>query len=974
MFIKKYICNWGYLAVECHFKTKPEFNKQSKKSKDKMKSQSKNSIFSFLSTQRQNLEKPKRIKPKVLFVLLLLILPIQILNAQQVDSENRTKELLKSLTKEEKAFLKSHPVIKVANQKAWPPFDFVENDIPTGYCIEHIQLLADKLGLKLEFVTDYKWVNLFELFKEKKIDIMPILYKNKQREPFTLFTEAYLKTTLSLYSVEDNTHLQSLDDLKGGIKVGIHQGDASIPYIKKKFPDIELIELAGSKEIIRALASRRVDAVIENSSIFYYNVKRYQVYNLKLVDFIETGNSNLEPSLHIGVRKDFPVLHSIIEKALHSVTEQEKQKLHEKWLGKMTSIHKELVLTEEEQAYLYQKKSIKLSVHPNWMPFEQIDETGKFKGISADIIQMISKSINKPIEIVPTETWTKTIENIQNKKCDIVTMIRSSTNRSKFMNFTKPYITEIVVVATKEDKFFIKESSDLKNRKIGVVEGSAFINLLKQKHLNIDIVTVKSVKEGLDKVKKDDLFGFVDVLPAIAYTIQSEGMINLKVAGRLEFDMQFCIASRKDEPLLNSIMQKALNRINEEQIKTIVGKWVAIKVEQSVNYQKLIYISLFFLTILSVIFFKNRSIKRINKELELAFLEKDKFFSIIAHDLKGPIGNLASILNTFKLNDIKDELYSHLRTSAQSTYELLLELLTWSRAQRKQLEIVPIDFNVRQALKKVISSLQLSADKKDIKLILQNENNAVYAYADIQMVNTVVRNLISNAIKFTKQGGAVSLKTELISNAIKVSVIDNGVGMTNEIISKLFNLGEHISSPGTLGERGTGLGLLLCKEFVNLNNGKIDVESQVGKGSTFWFTLPQGKQINDENIIDLIKEKQFKTLIIEDDFLNLQNTISELQKANIKYEVADNGEEGVEKGLEKQYDFILLDIDLPKKNGIEVNKNIRNKYPSAIIIALSSYGKSEIQDIDNHVVFNDYLKKPMQIDNLLDSLKKLKKI
>ncbi|RLD59061.1 MAG: hypothetical protein DRJ01_11795, partial [Bacteroidetes bacterium] len=866
-------------------------------------------------------------------------------------------------------FLKSHTVIRVANQEAWPPFDYIENGIPTGYCIEHIQLLADKLGLKLEFVTDYKWVNLFELLKEKKIDVMPILYKNKKREPFTLYTEPYLRTTLSLFSVEDNTHLQSIDDLKGGIKVGIHQADASIPYIKKKFPDINLIELSGSKEIIRALASRKVDAIIENSFIFYYNVKRYEVYNLKLVDFIEPRNTKLNPSLYIGVRKDLPVLHSIIEKAMHSVTDKEKQKLHEKWLGKMTSIRKELILTKNEKAYLDQKKSIKLSVHPNWMPFEQIDKTGKLKGVSADIIQMISKSINKPIELVPTETWTQTVKNIQNKKCDIITMIKSSTNRGKYMNFTKPYITEAVVVATKEDKFFIKESSDLKNRKIGVVEGSSFINILKQKHL--DIVTVKSVKEGLEKVEKDKLFGFVDILPPIAYTIQHEGMINLKVAGRLEFDMQFCIASCNDEPLLNSIIQKALNKINEEQIKAIVGKWVAIKVEQSINYQKLIYVSLFFSSILLVIYFKNRSIRKINKELEQAFLEKDKFFSIIAHDLKGPIGNFANILNSFKLEDIDQDFYYHLRASAKNTYELLLELLTWSRVQRKQLKIVPINFNINQALKKAILSLQLSADKKDIKLILQNEN-AVYAYADIQMINTVIRNLISNAIKFSKQGDTINLQTEVVNNGIKVSVIDRGVGMTDEIISKLFKLGANTSMPGTMGERGTGLGLLLCKEFVNLNKGEIGVESQPDKGSTFWFTLSQGKQIKAENKIDIIKERKFNILLVEDNFLNLQNTISELQKADIKYEIANNGEEAVVKGLEKEYDFILLDIDLPKKNGIEVNKEIRKKYSSAIIIALSSYVKSEIQDIDSNVVFNDYIKKPMRIDDIIDSLKKLK--
>ncbi len=905
-------------------------------------------------------------------IILLLIVSMQISKAQQVDLSNPDKMLLNSLSKEEKAFLETHPVIRVANQEAWPPFDYIEDGEHKGYSIEHIQLLASKLGITIEYVSDYRWGNLYELFKKHEIDVMPILYKNPQREPYTLYTTPYLKTTMSLYSIEDNTSLNSKTDLKGGIKVGIHHDDASIPYLKKQFPDIELIELPGSKEIIKALASRKVDAVIENTYIFHYNVNQYHVYNLKLVDFIEPQQSDVNPSLHIGVRKDLPVLHNILQKAMYRVSEEEKMKMHEKWLGDITRMRKEISLTDEEKAYLNQKKSIKICVDPNWMPFEQIDKNGQFSGISADIVKLISESINKPIELVPTQSWTQTMEYIENKQCDIIPMVGNSTKRSENMIFTKPYISETLVIATKNDKFFIRESSDLTNRKIGIVEGYIYIHLLKQKHPSIDIVEVKSAKEGLESVQKGELFGFVDVLPTIAYAIQNNGMLDLKVAGRLEFGADFCIASRNDEPQLNAIMQKALNHIKEEQIKSIVGKWVAIKVEQSFDYKKLIYISIFFLSILLVIVLKNRSIRKINTELERAYREKDKFFSIIAHDLNGPIGNIANILNSFEWEDIKGDLFNHLRISSQNTYELLLELLTWAQAQRNQLEIDPTHFNINQIIKKSISSLELSANKKDVELILLNENKDVYVYADIPTINTVIRNLISNAIKFTSPGGTITLKVEKVNDDVKIYVIDTGVGMTKEMTSKLFKMGEDISSSGTMGERGTGLGLLLCKEFVDLNKGQIGVESKLGIGSAFWFTISAGTEIEKEDYIGLVKEKQLECLVIEDNFLNLQNTINELNKLGINSEVACNGIEGIEKGLEKEYDLILLDIDLPRKNGIEVNREIRHKYPSSVIIALSSYDKSEIQRMDSRVLFNNYLKKPLKMEHLLSCLKQLK--
>ena len=196
--------------------------------------------------------------------------------------------------------------------------------------------------------------------------------------------------------------------------------------------------------------------------------------------------------------------------------------------------------------------------------------------------------------------------------------------------------------------------------------------------------------------------------------------------------------------------------------------------------------------------------------------------------------------------------------------------------------------------------------------------------------------------------------------------------MTKEMTSKLFKMGEDISSSGTMGERGTGLGLLLCKEFVDLNKGQIGVESKLGIGSTFWFTISAGTEIEKEDYIGLVKEKQLECLVIEDNFLNLQNTINELNKLGINSEVACNGIEGIEKGLEKEYDLILLDIDLPRKNGIEVNREIRHKYPSSVIIALSSYDKSEIKKMDRSVVFEDYLKKPLTMEPLLSCLKQLK--
>ena len=188
------------------------------------------------------------------------------------------------------------------------------------------------------------------------------------------------------------------------------------------------------------------------------------------------------------------------------------------------------------------------------------------------------------------------------------------------MNFTKPYIKDSLVVATKTEQFFIKDSKDLSNRKIGVIQGYSSIELLKEKNPNINIINVKSAEDGLRQVQEGKLFGYVDALSPIAYNIQKFALIDLKVAGILEFDEQLSIASRKDEPLLNKILQKTLTNIGEENIRTIIGKWIAIQVEQSFEYRKITYIILFFLIVLFLVMHRNRTISRLNKKLD----EKNK--------------------------------------------------------------------------------------------------------------------------------------------------------------------------------------------------------------------------------------------------------------------------------------------------------------------------------------------------------------
>ncbi len=224
---------------------------------------------------------------------------------------------------------------------------------------------------------------------------------------------------------------------------------------------------------------------------------------------------------------------------------------------------------------------------------------------------------------------------------------------------------------------------------------------------------------------------------------------------------------------------------------------------------------------------------------------KDKFFSIISHDLRSPFTSIIGFAEVM-LEDIdslsKDEIKEftgNIYKSSKNIQNLLENLLQWSRVQTGRIEFNPIKFDLSNLVNDVVALYQVNAARKKISLTNDLEKN-YSIIADKFMIDTVMRNLVSNSIKFTPQGGEIKIciNEEPQESLLQISVADNGVGMKDEILSKLFKIDEHVTTKGTEKEKGTGLGLILCKEFIEKHNGKIWAESTLGEGSKFKFTIP----------------------------------------------------------------------------------------------------------------------------------------
>lgn len=237
------------------------------------------------------------------------------------------------------------------------------------------------------------------------------------------------------------------------------------------------------------------------------------------------------------------------------------------------------------------------------------------------------------------------------------------------------------------------------------------------------------------------------------------------------------------------------------------------------------------------------SIYKYNEELKRSNFAKDKFFSIIAHDLRSPFNALLSysdiLLDEFDelSKDELKEYITHINTVSGNIYDLLNNLLDWAKIQTDKFYFSPEVIDMEQTISKVCNLLKEIAKSKNIDLLLDCEERC-YVYADQNMISTVLRNLISNAIKFSHENSKIEIKTKNEIDRVRVTIKDYGIGMLREDITKLFRIDINYTTLGTSQERGTGLGLILSKDMIEKNNGEIFVDSDLGKGSTFTFTLP----------------------------------------------------------------------------------------------------------------------------------------
>lgn len=560
---------------------------------------------------------PKR----VLFRLILLLVQVWPVWAQTTTLQSRPVVPIK-LSPQEQAYFQSHPVIRTQSEADFPPYDFSVGGEPQGYSIDLLNLLAQHIGVKVEYVSGHTWAEFVLMHRQGKLDLLHSLVTTPDRESAGIFSEPYARTKTVFLKGKETPDITGFDQLAGKT-VAVGRGWAQEEFFEKNYPKIKLLRVNTIEQMLESVSSGAAHATLEGDAAIEYWLRKKGMTDLKPSGWAKEFDQGVPQTYRFYARRADQPLITALDKALALLTPAELEGLQLKWFGGVAanateqSMGLRIELTETERAYLVAKSEIRMCAFPDWPPFERINENGEHEGIAADVMGLIRERLGVRFVLHPTRTFAESHEAIRQHKCDILPMWYDLPYYKDFLSFSKPYLRQTFVVATQSNEIFVKDASEIGEHVVGVSLGNPVADLLRARFPSINMVEVQNVKEGLDKVSDGSFWGYIDGMPTIAYMLQKHGLMNLKIAGKIDMDLALSIASRNDDPLLAGIMQKAATSIGETESRAIVNRWVSVRYEQGFDYSLFWKLGFGMLVLMLGFYVWNRKLAKVNRQLDV---------------------------------------------------------------------------------------------------------------------------------------------------------------------------------------------------------------------------------------------------------------------------------------------------------------------------------------------------------------------
>ncbi|MBU1564628.1 MAG: transporter substrate-binding domain-containing protein [Proteobacteria bacterium] len=522
------------------------------------------------------------------------------------------------LSPEEQQWLTDHPEISVSNEFDWPPFDFLVSGTPQGFGIDLMNLLSQKSGVKFKYINGYTWDELVEMFFRGDIDLLHSLSITPDRLERAFFSPPYYHSKNVLILRRDTPDTHDLKDLEEKI-IALPKGWSSIEFFRKHYPAVHIIEVESSRQALEYVDQGKVFATVEQEGIASYFIRKFGFTDLKLSKWIENDELQQTSSMHFAVRKQQPLLFSVLAKALATIQPEDFARLEQKWFSREgRQIGGEDVgLTPTERTYLGDKATISFCTAPDRMPLEA-QQNGRATGMTSDLMEIFGERLGVLFTLLPTTSWQESLTAFKAGLCDVLPMVGETPEGKEYIDYTSSYLSFSIAIITREQHVFIGGLQDLAGKKVGVPEGDFVLSVAERKYPNVVFVRTADVAQCLLQLSSATLDAALLTLPVATYHIRHLGLTNLKVAGHSGLQDTIRIGIKKNDEKLHSVMSKVIRAIPTKEIDTVYQKWVTLTFDHRFDYSLLWKVFAAVGVLLVLIILWNRQLMKLNKQLALA--------------------------------------------------------------------------------------------------------------------------------------------------------------------------------------------------------------------------------------------------------------------------------------------------------------------------------------------------------------------
>jgi PAS domain S-box-containing protein len=478
------------------------------------------------------------------------------------------------LTETERAWLQEHPSIRVHNETDWPPFNFVEDGQPRGYSIDFMNLVAQRIGLRVDYITGPPRSAFVPMLRRGELDVLLNIIRTPEREQVFLFTPPYLRILPAILSRKDQQY-GNLEQLAGKT-IAIPNGFFYQEVVQRNYPQIKILAVANTLGAIRAVDRGEADAALGERAVLSYLLGQQMALGLVVSSALDLWDPELGLA-RMATRRDNPILADMLIKAIDSIGIEERQALERKWFGDKPTAEESVRanLSGAELEWLDSHREIRLGVHASYPPFEMVDGKGAFTGMTADYVSLIAKRLGidmKPMVDIP---WRDAIEAVKQGRVDILAAFTPLPERERFVNFSDTYLVFPVVILTREGHSLIAGLADLSGQPVALPAGFATFDEIKQRFPEVRLVIAEGPLEALRAVADGTVEATVMNLGTASYLIGQNNIRGLVVAAPAGLTAPgLAFAVRKDWPEFVPILNKVLGSITAKEEARIRGKWI----------------------------------------------------------------------------------------------------------------------------------------------------------------------------------------------------------------------------------------------------------------------------------------------------------------------------------------------------------------------------------------------------------------